>query len=104
MTATLRLERRPAEFAPVELRRAPFDIVVDGSVVGTIDHGGSAELDVAPGQHTLQLRRGRYHSPARSFSVADGDSVGFRCFGANLWPIWAASYVVPGLAMSLKYE
>jgi hypothetical protein len=102
MTATLRLTRQPG-FA-VELRRARFDIVVDDSTVGTIDHGGTAEIGVAPGQHTLRIRRGRYHSPERSFSVADGDSVGFRCHGANLWPIWAASFAVPGLAISLRYE
>jgi hypothetical protein len=102
MTATLRLTRKPG-FA-IELRRAEFDIVVDDSVVGTIDHGDTAEIGVAPGQHTLRLRKGRYHSPARSFSVTDGDSISFRCHGANLWPIWAASYVVPSLAISLRYE
>jgi hypothetical protein len=104
MTAMLRLTRKPAGFAPIELRRGQFTISVDGSAVGTIDHGDATEVQVAPGSHTLRLRKGRYHSPARTFSVADGDSVGFRCYGANLWPIWAASYVVPGLAISLRYE
>lgn len=100
--ATLRLTRQPG-FA-IELRRARFDIVVDDRVVGAIDHGATAEMGVAPGTHTLQLRKGRYHSPARTFEAADGDEVRFRCHGANLWPVWAASYVVPGLAMALKHE
>jgi hypothetical protein len=102
MTATLRLTRKTG--FGFELRRGRFDIVVDDAAVGSIDHDGTAEIRVAPGQHILQIRKGRYHSPARSFTVADGDAVSFRCHGANLWPIWAASYAVPSLAITLSYE
>ena len=102
MTATLRLTRK--EGFGFELRRGRFEIAVDDSTVGSIDHGDTTEIQVTPGQHTLQIRKGRYHSPARSFTAADGDSVSFRCAGANLWPIWAASYAVPGLAISLRSE
>jgi hypothetical protein len=100
MTATLRLARRTS-FA-IELRRGRFDILVDDAAVGSIDHDGTEEITLAPGQHTVQIRKGRYHSPARSFTVADGDAVSFRCHGANLWPIWAASYAVPSLAITLS--
>lgn len=102
MTATLRLIRK--EGFAIELRRGRFEISVDDSTVGCIDHGDTSAIQVAPGPHTLQIRKGRYHSPARSFTAADGDSISFRCHGANLWPIWAASYAVPGLAISLRSE
>ncbi len=60
------------------------------------------ELD--PGHHELQIRAGRYSSPRQSFDVADGDGVNFRCYPAMLWPRVLASFVVPGLGVSLKRE
>jgi hypothetical protein len=101
MPATLRLTRKGFG---IELRRGQFEVVVDDSTVGSIGHGATVEIDVEPGHHTLRIRKGRYHSPARTFTAADGDSMDFRCYGANLWPIWAASYVVPGLAIALAPE
>jgi hypothetical protein len=36
--------------------------------------------------------------------VADGETVAYRCHGANLWPIFVASLVKPDLAISLRRE
>jgi hypothetical protein len=101
MPVTLRLTRKGFG---IELRRGPFEIWVDDSAVGSIDHGATVEIQVAPGRHTLRIRKGRYRSTARSFTADDGDAVGFRCYGASLWPVWLASYAVPGVAISLAYE
>jgi hypothetical protein len=99
--ATLRLRR---EGAIAELRRAPFEITLDGTPVGSIDRHGTFETPIEPGRHTLQVRAGRYSSRAESFDAPDGDGVDFRCYGGRLWPVYLISFVVPSLALSLKRE
>ncbi len=99
MSATLTMKR---ESVIMELRRAPFEITLDDKTVGSIDRHGSFETQVAPGHHTLQVRAGRYTSPAHGFDVADGDAVNFRCSGARIWPIYLVSFAVSSLGLSLK--
>jgi hypothetical protein len=101
MSATLTLTR---ESLIMELRRALFEITLDGTTAGSIDRHGTFETEVAPGHHTLQVRAGRYTSRTQSFDVADGDAVNFRCSGARIWPIYLTSIVVPSLGLSLKRE
>ena len=100
MSATLRVTRE-GSFG-FELRGGAFDIVLDGKSAGSIEWRDTVKIPVAPGQHALQIRSGRYSSLARSFDDSDGETVSFRCHGAMLWPRWAASFAVPGLAISLK--
>lgn len=100
MSATLTLKRETRSV--MELRRAPFQITLDGTAVGAIKRHETFETPVEPGQHTLQVRAGRYSSRAESFDVADGDAINFRCNGARIWPIYLISIVVPSLALSLK--
>jgi hypothetical protein len=88
----------------MELRRAPIQISLDGTTVGTINPHETFEAPIEPGQHSLQVRAGRYSSPAASFAVADGDGVNFRCNGARIWPIYLISFAVPSLALTLKRE
>ncbi len=99
MSSTLTLEREAT--GAMELRRRPFEIILDGEPVGSIDRHQAVELAVAPGPHTLQVRTGRYSSPARSFDAADGARTTFRCNGAILWPQYVASLVVPGIGLRL---
>jgi hypothetical protein len=33
-----------------------------------------------------------------------GEVISFRCYGANLWPVWLASFVLPNLGIWLKRE
>ncbi|HEY3953772.1 MAG TPA: hypothetical protein VGM53_10375 [Streptosporangiaceae bacterium] len=101
MAATLRLTR---EGAGIELRRGQFEAWVDGGTSGTIDYAGTFVTQVEPGQHTLQIRRGRYSSQSHPFDATDGEVVSFRCHGAMLWPRWVASLVKPHLAISLRRE
>lgn len=102
MTATLAVKREASHV--MELRRAPFQITLDGTTVGSIDRHETFETPIEPGHHTLQVRAGRYSSNTQSFDVADGDAVNFRCSGARIWPIYAISFVVPSLALLLKRE
>lgn len=101
MSATLRLTRAGAG---IELRRGPFEIAVDGGSVGSIKRRETVETPLEPGHHTLRIRSGRYSSQDRSFDVADGEVVNFRCHGAMVWPRYVASIVKPDLGISLKRE
>jgi hypothetical protein len=102
MPPTVILER--ATVAAMELRRHPFDIILDGSPAGSIDRNQTVELPVEPGSHTLKVRTGRYSSPAHSFDAVDGTNVRFRCNGALLWPHYVASLLVPTIGLKLKRE
>jgi hypothetical protein len=101
MPATLKLTR---ERFGIELRRGKFEIAVDGRGTGSIEHGDTVEVPVEPGRHTLRIRSGRYASRELSFDAADGDVVSFRCYGANLWPLWLVSFVWPSIGIWLKRE
>jgi hypothetical protein len=101
MSATLRLTR---EATGIELRRGRFEVAVDGKSVGSLERHQTVETPLEPGRHTLRIWAGRYSSRDRSFDVADGEVVDFRCHGALIWPTYVASIVKPDLAISLKRE
>jgi hypothetical protein len=101
LSATLRLVRQGFG---LELWRGRFDAIVDDQIVGSLDLHEAVDAQIAPGSHTLRVRRGRYSSPARSFDVSDGETAVFRCHGANIWPRFVASLIKPDLAISLRRE
>ena len=101
MPATLRLTRQGFG---IELRRGSFDVTLDGTVVASIERGGTIEASLEPGHHQLQVRAGRYSSRRDDFDSADGDVVSFRCHGAMVWPRYVASIVKPDWALSLHRE
>ncbi len=101
MPATIRLTRK---LFGIELRRGTFDILVDGERVGSIERDETIDTAIDPGRHALQVRRGRYASRVETFETDDGEVAEFRCHGARIWPTWLASFVVPGLAISLSRE
>jgi hypothetical protein len=82
MSSVLTLKREAT--GAMELRRKPFEIILDGKSVGTIDRHQTVELPVEPGSHRLQVKTGRYSSPARTFDAADDTNITFRCNGAIL--------------------
>jgi hypothetical protein len=102
MPSTLTLKREATGAA--ELRRSPFEIVLDGNPAGSIDRNQTVELQLDPGPHTLQVKTGRYSSPAREFNAEDGIDVTFRCNGAVLWPQYLASLLVPTIGLRLKRQ
>ncbi|MHB1836198.1 MAG: hypothetical protein ACYCXW_14665 [Solirubrobacteraceae bacterium] len=101
MPATLIVKR---EAVGLELRRAAFEIRLDGTNAGSISRHETFETPIQPGHHTLQLRAGRYTSPVQTFDAADGDLIGFRCHPPMMWPRLVASLIVPSLAISLKRD
>lgn len=99
MSATLTVNR---EGFGVELRRAPLEVSLDGTRIGSVNRHETFQTPIEPGPHELQIRDGRYTSRARSFDAAVGDAVNFRCHPAMVWPRYVASIIVPSLAISLK--
>jgi hypothetical protein len=98
MAATLKLTHKAIG---AEVRRGPYDVVVDGKRVGSVEINNTVEVPVEPGRHTLQVRSGRNSSRAQPFDAAEGEVVAFRCTGKRLLPLFLASFVVPSLALKL---
>jgi hypothetical protein len=82
----------------------PWDITIDGTVVGSIATKETLEVAVAPGRHTFRLGAGRHRSSERSFDVAAGDVVAYSCNGPRVWPQLLAALVKPDLWISLRRE
>ena len=101
MSATLKLTHKSVG---AEVRRDPYDVLVDGKRAGSVEMNGAIEIPVEPGRHTLQVREGRNSSRAETFDAADGEVVAFRCTGKRFLPLFLASFVVPSLALKLVRE
>lgn len=87
-----------------EVRRGPYDVLLDGARVGSVDMNETFETPVEPGHHTLQVRSGRNSSGTKAFDAADGEVVAFRCTGKSILPVFLASFFVPSLALTLIRE
>ncbi len=98
MSATLKLAHKAIG---AEVRRGPYDVVVDGELVGSVEMNRTIEIPVESGSHTLQVRNGRESSSAETFDVAEGEIVAFRCTGKRFLPIFLASFILPRLALKL---
>ena len=80
MSATLKLTHKAIG---AEVRRGPYDVVVDGERVGSVEMNHTIEIPVEPGRHTLQVRNGRNSSGTQTFDAAEGEIVAFRCTGKS---------------------
>jgi hypothetical protein len=98
MSATLQLTHKAIG---AEVRRDPYDVVVDGEQSGSVKMNDTIEIPLEPGRHTLQVRDGRKSSNTEPFDAAEGEIVAFRCTGKRFLPIFLASFVVPRLALKL---
>ena len=98
MSATLQLTHKAIG---AEVRRDPYDVVVDGERAGSVKMNDTIEIPVEPGRHTLQVRDGRKSSSTESFDAAEGEIIAFRCTGKRFLPIFLASFIVPRLALKL---
>ena len=98
MSATLRLTHKAIG---AEVRRDPYDVIVDGERAGSVEMNGTIEIPVETGRHTVQVRDGRKSSATESFDAAEGGVVAFRCTGKRFLPLFLASFIVPRLALKL---
>ena len=98
MPATLKVTHKAIG---AEVRRRPYDVVVDGERAGSVEMNRTIEIPIEPGRHTLQVRSGRDSSSTETFDAAQDETVAFRCTGKRLLPIFLASFIVPRLALKL---
>jgi hypothetical protein len=98
MSATLKVTHKAIG---AEVRRAAYDVEVDGRPVGSVEMNNTLELPVEPGRHTLQVRSGRKASSTETFVATEGELVAFRCTGKRFLPIFLASFIDPKLALKL---
>lgn len=101
MAATLTVTHRAIG---VEVRRGTYEVVVDGTTVGSLELNDTFQRPLEPGRHTLQVRNGRNSSRTATFEAAEGEAVAFRCNGKRILPIFLASFLLPGLALSLRRQ
>jgi hypothetical protein len=96
--------RRRPKIIGIELRRRPFEVILDGQEAASLEMHATTEIPVEPGQHTVQVRGGRYSSRTVSFEVGDEEVANFSCHSPTLWPVYVASLIVPSLGISLHRE
>ncbi len=101
MSATLTVTHKAIG---AEVRRGTYDVVLDGGRIGSVEMNDTFETPIEPGRHTLQVRSGRNSSRTKIFDAADGESVVFRCTGKSILPVFLLSFLVPGLALTLKRQ
>ena len=101
MSATLKVSRKTIGVA---VRRGTFDVLVDGTRVGSVELDDTLETPVEPGRHTVQIRNGRNSSRMQTFDAAEGHVIAFRCSGKSILPIFLLSFFVPSLAISLRRD
>jgi hypothetical protein len=108
MTATLTLRRTRFGIGVgplIDKMAGEWQVIVDGTVAGTIVPQETVEVPVEPGHHTLRLKKSRrFLSPERSFDAVDGADVRFHCRSAMYWPVFLAALVKPDLWIKLEQE
>ena len=101
MAATLKLTHGAIG---AEVRRSPYEVLIDGQSVGSIELHQTREFPIDAGSHTLQIRRGRNSSRTHTFDIADDRIIAFRCTGKRSLPLFLLSFAVPSLALVLRRE
>lgn len=100
--ATLQISRQWIGM-PID-RYRPWDVILDGAVVGTVDSEQTVKFSVESGRHTLRIRGGWHVSPERCFEAEDDGIVQFWCYPALLWPVFLASLIKHDLSITLKQD
>lgn len=101
MSATLRVTHMAIG---AEVRRGPYEVVIDGERRGSVNMNDTIKISVEPGRHALQVRSGRNMSSTLTFDAAEGETVAFRCTGKRFLPLFLASFIIPKLALKLVRE
>ena len=70
LVSILRVHRRQ-DSAAIARR---MDIEVDGRLALRVRHGGTGEVEIQPGRHTVQARMDWHSSPVLEVTVAEGDT------------------------------
>ena len=101
MAATLKVTHKAVG---AEVRRDPYDILVDGERAGTVGMNDTTEIPVEPGQHFVQVRDRRKSSPPRRSSPPRGRRSCSVARRKRFLPLFLASCIFPKLALKLVRE
>ena len=101
MSATLKLTRHLGGMAYTSQK---WPIAIDGNIVESIGQSQTVELSIEPGHHTLRLGSKRHLSPERTFQVADGEVVNFRCRGKYGLGAYIIALIKPDFWIWLNQE
>ena len=77
-----------------EVRRGPYEVLVDGERIGSVEMNDTISRAVEPEPHTLQVRSGRNSSRIKTFDLAEGEIASFRCIGKSILPIFLLPFAV----------
>ncbi|MGA2804747.1 MAG: hypothetical protein ABSF89_10200 [Acidimicrobiales bacterium] len=101
MSATLRLTRH---IGGIAFASQKWPIEIDKKIIGSIGHGETVDLNIEPGRHTLRLGSKRHLSSERTFEVADGEVVNFRCRGKFGLGAYIIALIKPDFWIWLRQE
>lgn len=101
MTTTLKLTHKAIG---AEVRRHPYEVLLDGEPAGSVKIGESVNIPFAPGTHLIQIRSRRDSSRTLTFAATDGETIAYRCTGKRFLPVFLASFINPELALVLIPE
>jgi hypothetical protein len=88
MAATISVTRQAGGYTD---RARAYKVLVDGEEKATVKHGQTADVEVAPGQHELQMKVDWATSPPLRVELADGARAQFAC-APNANPLTAWFY------------
>ena len=108
MTATLTLTRTRfgIGIGPlIDKMAGEWQVIVDGTVAGSIARQETVEVPVEPGSHTLRIKKSRrFLSPSGPSRPPTRRSSASTAGPAMFWPVLLAALVKPDLWISLKQE
>ena len=93
MAASIRLSRARARWRD---RAKAYRVLIDGVEAARIGDGETAHLPVEPGNHSLRLRVDWSGSRELTFTLGDGQEVGFSCrpnTGLAIWLLFQSVFV-----------
>lgn len=97
MAGTIAISRKSA----FQLVPRAYKVWIDGAVVGAIGNGRSAEFEVTPGVHTVELSIDGMYSRKLSVEVFEGGKRRIACGPNGLLAYTAFAMMLPGLALRL---
>jgi ABC-2 type transport system ATP-binding protein len=102
--ATFRISRQSGGSGTSQGGRA-WQVLIDGSVVGSIPNNETIDLSVDAGHHTVQVSSMRFlGSPKESLEVADGQVIGLACRRRARHPFIAQRWIFLMLASLFKHD
>ncbi|HEV3267691.1 MAG TPA: ABC transporter ATP-binding protein [Acidimicrobiales bacterium] len=103
-TSTLRLARS-SRLSSRSDRARKWQVVIDGTLVGSIPNQRTVEFPVEPGEHRVQVKSTKYlYSPEVTFEASAGTVTPFVCHPRSLSPFIATRWLVWLLISLVQHE